>query len=114
VRNRSELASKGKFPNSINVPLHEILSGAFLWPNTDFKIRYGINKPAKCSEFVVSCQTGIRASKAGKYLKSLGYQQVETYKGSFDDWISNGGEIIEAGNDVDESLLWYNLVFIPS
>ena len=112
VRNRSEVASKGKMPKSVNVPLHEILSGAFLWPNTDFEIRYGLKIPEKNAEFVVSCKSGMRASKAGKYLKSLGYKQIRIYKGSFNDWIANGGEIIKAGNDVDTSLLWYNLFFI--
>ena len=103
MRNRSEIASKGKISKSFNVPLPEILNGAFLWTNTDFEIRYGVKKPEKDAEFVISCQSGKLGLKAQTYLKNLGYQEVKYYKGGFIDWIANGGEINDAGNNVDDS-----------
>jgi rhodanese-related sulfurtransferase len=123
VRRRSEVSSNGKIPNSFIVPVQEILSGhAFELKNTNFKKRYGLIKPRKSVEFVVSCASGKRASKAGKYFKSLGYQQIKVYKGGFNDWIKNGGEIIkETGKSKTDSwfidytidfLFFINILFI--
>ena len=95
VRNRSELISKGKIPKSFNVPLHEIVSGGFQLDKENFTKKYNFEKPEKNEEFVVSCHSGYRALKAGKYLQSLGYRSVRVYKGSFEDWISNNGTIIK-------------------
>ena len=94
VRNRSELISKGKIPKSFNVPLHEIVSGVFQLDKQNFTNKYDFEKPEKNDEFVVSCHSGYRALKAGKYLKSLGYRSVRVYNGSFEDWILNSGTII--------------------
>ena len=63
----------------------------------DFYGMYGLIRPSYNDEFVVSCKTGHRASKAAEYLLSLGYRKVIVYQGSFNDWVANGGEIIQSG-----------------
>ena len=96
VRRRSEVASSGKIPKSFNVPIQEILRGdAFELINSNFKMRYGFEKPKKSVEFIVSGESRKISLKAGKYMKSLGYQRVKIYKGGVKDWIKNGGVIIK-------------------
>ena len=99
------MASVGKIPKSFSVPFHEILKGVFQWTNSDFKIRYGFEKPAKDANLIISCRKGIRALKAGNYLRRLGYKNVRIYKGGISDWIKNGGEIINEGNCVNNRVL---------
>ena len=73
VRNRSELNSPGQIPNSVCVPLHEILNGAFQLSNIDFKKRYGFEKPIQTDVFVLMCRSGKRTLVAEENLKDLGY-----------------------------------------
>ena len=95
VRNRTEIASLGKIPNSFNVPMPEILAGAFELPKIEFKKKYKFDMPDKNEEFVLTCRSGRRASAAGEYLKGLGYSKSRVYLGSFNDWVSKGGTVIK-------------------
>jgi rhodanese-related sulfurtransferase len=92
VRNRREITSQGKMPNSVNIPMSELLlDGTFQLSNADFKEQYGFEKPLKGVNIVVLGYSGIRASKAAKHLKKLGYSQIKVYHGSFSDWVDRGG-----------------------
>ena len=95
VRNHSELSSNGKIPKSFCVPLQEILDGAFQLPALNFKDKYGFNLPLHTDTFILTCNSGRRVLLAEVHLKSLGYVNIRTYLGSFQDWVSNGGKIIE-------------------
>ena len=97
LRTRSEIASKGKIPKSFSIPIEELFHGALEMTNKNFHNRYGFKKPIKSVELIVFDSRGKYATQAGKYLKSLGYQQVKVYKGGFDDWLVNGGEISHFG-----------------
>ena len=95
VRNRSDFESRGRIPNSFNIPLHEISSGVFQLPNGHFLDRYGIGKPSYDKKIIISCYTGTLALIGAKYLRSEGYLQARAYLGSFQDWILNGGKVVE-------------------
>ena len=101
VRNRSELNSPGQIPRSVCVPLHEILNGAFELPDNDFQERYNFKKPRLDDVFVLTCRSGRRILVAENYLKGLGYEKIRIYPGSYKDWVSNGGQTIDADFDLD-------------
>ena len=75
-----------------------LLNGTFQLSNADFKEQYGLDKPLKSVNIVVLCYSGVRASKAAKHLKKLGYSQIKVYLGSFSDWVVRGGTIIHPSN----------------
>ena len=95
VRNRTDYNSEGSIPSSVNIPLHEVYDGAFLLPNYEFRRKYGIDKPGKNVKIIVSCYTGSLASLGSYYLSNLGYSKSRAYQGSFNDWVSNGGSVIQ-------------------
>ena len=95
IRNRSDFESGGRIPNSLNIPLHEVTSGVFQLPNSYFLDRYGIGKPPYDKKIIISCYTGTLALIGAKYLRSEGYLQARAYLGSFQDWILNGGKVVE-------------------
>jgi rhodanese-related sulfurtransferase len=105
VRNRSELNSPGQIPSSVCVPLHEILNGAFQLAEMNFKERYGFKKPTESDVFVLTCRSGKRILEAEKYLKSLGYNHIRIYPGSYKDWIAHGGRTTRAQFSLDYGLL---------
>ena len=76
----------------------EIMVNGFQLSNTDFKEQYGFEKPLNSVNIVVSCYSGVRASKAAKHLKKLGYSNIKVYLGSFSDWVARGGTIINPTN----------------
>ncbi|XP_065575399.1 rhodanese domain-containing protein CG4456-like isoform X2 [Artemia franciscana] len=101
VRNPEELTNTGKIPGAINVPLPSIKS-AFELSDSEFKERFGINKPTTednsvivhCdNSVIVHCLTGKRAASAIEILKGLGYLNLKLYSGSFSDWQKNNGPI---------------------
>ena len=73
----------------------DLLNGTFQLSTTDFKEKYGIEKPLKDDTIVVSCYSGRRALNAATYLKRLGYSQIKVYVGSFVDWVTRGGAVID-------------------
>ena len=94
VRNKSELVSVGKIPNSINVPYPFAKGGDFEIDSKSFHEIYGFNKPDKKDNIVVLCESGKRALEASKKLVKLGYENVKVYFGGMEDWKENGGEVI--------------------
>lgn len=67
VRNPNELA-KGKFKNSQNIPLDDL--------------RERLNELNKKTEYIVSCQSGLRSYNAERILKQEGYK-VKNLDGAF-------------------------------
>lgn len=67
VRNPNELA-KGKFKNSQNIPLNDL--------------RERLNELDKKTEYIVSCQSGLRSYNAERILKQEGYK-VKNLDGAF-------------------------------
>ena len=67
VRNPNELA-KGKFKNSQNIPLDDL--------------RERLNELEKKTEYIVSCQSGLRSYNAERILKQEGYK-VKNLDGAF-------------------------------
>lgn len=67
VRNPNELA-KGKFKNSQNIPLDDL--------------RERLNELYKKTEYIVSCQSGLRSYNAERILKQEGYK-VKNLDGAF-------------------------------
>lgn len=67
VRNPNELA-KGKFKNSQNIPLDDL--------------RERLNELDKKTEYIVSCQSGLRSYNAERILKQEGYK-VKNLDGAF-------------------------------
>merc|ERR1719233_21414 len=95
VRNRSELVEPGKIPGSFNIPLHEIPEAFLLDPDT-FLETYKFQLPDKDAKNVVlTCRSGRRVQIAIKRLLPLGYSHLRSYDGSYRDWVSNGGEVIQ-------------------
>jgi len=105
VRNRSELNSPGQIPSSVCLPLHEILNGAFQLASAQFRERYGFAKPIQSDIFILTCRSGRRILVAEKYMKSLGYNHIRIYPGSFKDWVVKGGRTINADFSLDYETL---------
>lgn len=53
---------------------------------SEFKEKFGRDKPAKEQEVVFHCKMGGRAGKATELAMSLGFTNAKSYKGSFQDW----------------------------
>ncbi|KAF8766765.1 Rhodanese domain-containing protein CG4456 [Argiope bruennichi] len=93
VREPKELKEDGKIPNSVNIPLGQIVD-AFKMSESAFQSKYGVQKPDEQSDpFVLSCRSGKRATDAFQKLSALGYNNISVYSGSFQDWVKNGGPI---------------------
>ncbi|CAL1299809.1 unnamed protein product [Larinioides sclopetarius] len=93
VREPKELKEDGKIPNSVNIPLGQIVD-AFKMSEADFQAKYGVQKPdTNSNPFVLSCRSGKRATDAYQKLSALGYDNISVYSGSFLDWVKNGGPV---------------------
>ncbi|XP_035784518.1 rhodanese domain-containing protein CG4456-like isoform X3 [Anopheles albimanus] len=91
VRNPDELAETGKIPTSINIPLPQLEEGMKL-AESEFKARYGREKPATGTEIIFHCKMGGRAQKATDLATSLGYTNARNYKGSWTEWAAKQQE----------------------
>ena len=88
------------------------IEAAFKMSDQDFSSKYGFSKPGKDSkvlfsiiimvstpliltllnfQIVTSCLKGGRAANAAKALTGNGYNNVDFYKGSLEEWKSMGG-----------------------
>ena len=56
---------------------------------SEFKRRFGVDRPAPSDEVVVYCQVGKRSMEAARYLATFhGYLHVKNYSG-LNDWTEN-------------------------
>lgn len=92
VREPKELQETGKIPTSINIPLGQV--GQELAASVDkaaFKAKYGRDKPEKNSEIIFHCRSGKRSQNAAELAKSLGYENVKNYLGSWLEYADKEG-----------------------
>ncbi|KAG0046818.1 hypothetical protein BGZ83_008013 [Gryganskiella cystojenkinii] len=86
VREAGEVA-QGVIPTSHHIPLANIQEALSL-PEKEFEDRFGFHKPAKNDEIVLYCRSGRRSGMAFEVAKSLGYNGVRNYSGSWLDYES--------------------------
>ncbi|KAK2573729.1 Thiosulfate:glutathione sulfurtransferase [Acropora cervicornis] len=75
VRETDEVASTGKIPLSINIPLNEIVT-AFIMSPEEFLSKYNVPKPKVTDEnLIFYCRSGKRAEKAVESVEKLGFEK---------------------------------------
>ncbi|XP_063376985.1 rhodanese domain-containing protein CG4456-like isoform X1 [Cydia fagiglandana] len=92
VRNPDEVASTGKIPSSINIPLGNVEPALKSMSDEQFRQHYQRNKPQPSSELIFYCKSGRRACQALDKALQLGYSNSKTYVGSWDEWSSKSGQ----------------------
>jgi rhodanese-related sulfurtransferase len=63
----------------------------------EFEDRYDFPRPKRNlmgSPIILTCRSGVRASKAAETLQTLGFNAA-IYKGSMLDWTEKGGKVLE-------------------
>ncbi|KAL0264914.1 hypothetical protein SLS55_000868 [Diplodia seriata] len=93
VREPHEFAG-GFIPTAHNMPIASVPEGIFL-PADEFEDRFGFQKPTAGNEVVFYCKAGVRSSSAAQLAQQAGYERVGEYRGSWLDWVKNGGETSE-------------------
>ncbi|KAL9865349.1 thiosulfate:glutathione sulfurtransferase isoform 2-T2 [Geothlypis trichas] len=74
VRERWEIDRFGKIPESINIPLGELMEALQMDP-TEFKEQYNQKMPSKSDPVVFSCLAGTRSKQALAFAISLGFSR---------------------------------------
>ncbi|XP_066171277.1 thiosulfate sulfurtransferase/rhodanese-like domain-containing protein 3 isoform X2 [Sylvia atricapilla] len=82
VRERWEIDRFGKIPDSINIPLGELMEALQMDP-TEFKERYNQKMPSKSDPVVFSCLAGTRSKQALGFAMSLGFSRRQYLEGLF-------------------------------
>ncbi|EKG14223.1 hypothetical protein MPH_08598 [Macrophomina phaseolina MS6] len=90
VREPHEYAA-GFIPTAFNMPIASAPEGLFLSPE-EFEDKFGFQKPPVGNEVVFYCKAGVRSSSAAQLAQQAGYEKVGEYRGSWLDWVKNGGE----------------------
>lgn len=91
VREPSEVQD-GRIPTAINIPIKSQPDALFL-PAHEFEDRFGFSKPDAEQELVFYCKAGVRSSAAAQLAQQVGYKNVSEYRGSWMDWVKQGGEV---------------------
>nr|POE53787.1 thiosulfate sulfurtransferase rdl2, mitochondrial [Quercus suber] len=89
VREPSEV-QEGRIPTAINIPIKSQPDALFL-PAHEFEDRFGFSKPSADQEVVFYCKAGVRSSAAAQLAQQVGYKNVSEYRGSWMDWVKQGG-----------------------
>jgi len=92
VRNEDEVMERGRITGAMWIPIAE-LETAMSLDDAAFKEQYGFPKPYIGAPITTHCQGGGRARRAAEYLRSVGFINAKLYKGSFNDWVANKGEV---------------------
>ncbi|KAI9877846.1 MAG: hypothetical protein M1830_002649 [Pleopsidium flavum] len=92
VREPSELASTGRIPSSINIPISSH-PDAFFLPADEFEDQFGFEKPDEGKEVVFYCKAGVRSRAAAGMALQGGYERVGEYGGSWVEWVGSGGGV---------------------
>ncbi|XP_068732007.1 thiosulfate:glutathione sulfurtransferase-like [Montipora capricornis] len=86
VREPYEVASTGRIPKSINIPLDDIITAFKLSPE-EFQTKYGSPKPKVTDEnLIFHCQSGRRAQKAVERVQQLGFEKACNFVGGWSEW----------------------------
>ena len=95
VRNKAEYNTMERFEHSVNIPVNDMLNGAFRLNDKEFLTKYGIYKPSVNQSIVVSGFESDISSFAAKYLRiMLGYSGIKIYYGNISDWRNADGALI--------------------
>ncbi|KAL1667691.1 Rhodanese-like domain-containing protein [Schizophyllum commune] len=86
VREPNE-TEQGMIPSAVNLPLSELPNSLHLG-STDFKAKYGYEKPKKDQEITFYCRSGKRSTTACEIAAQNGYNNLLNYKGSWLEWVS--------------------------
>jgi rhodanese-related sulfurtransferase len=92
VREPDELASTGRIPGALNMPVRSGADGFFL-TDAEFADRFGFAAPARDAPLVFYCKAGVRSRAAAQLARQAGWADVAEYPGSWSDWVANGGEV---------------------
>ncbi|KAI1849357.1 hypothetical protein JX265_012082 [Neoarthrinium moseri] len=92
VREPGELASTGRIPGAVNVPI-TTAPDSFHIADDEFADRFGFERPGKADEVVFYCKAGVRSRAAAGIARDAGWTRVGEYPGSWIDWAGKGGEI---------------------
>ncbi|TRY78453.1 hypothetical protein TCAL_06152, partial [Tigriopus californicus] len=117
VRKPHERFHPGRIPGSVNIPLSALFTAFHMSPE-EFAFTYGFDKPClndgnSDSQLVLHCLRGKRAQDAADKLALLGIE-TGVYKGSFMDWMEQGGTVERHMDclDVKEGLEEGNITLI--
>ncbi|XP_066035598.1 thiosulfate sulfurtransferase/rhodanese-like domain-containing protein 3 isoform X1 [Chamaea fasciata] len=75
VRERWEIDRFGKIPESVNIPLGELMEALQMDP-MEFKEQYNQKMPSKSDPVVFSCLAGTRSKQALGFAMSLGFSRM--------------------------------------
>lgn len=89
VREPHEYA-EGFIPTALNLPIQSQPDALFL-PADEFQDRFGFVKPPVGKKIVFYCKAGVRSSAAAQLARQVGYEDVVEYRGSWLDWVKQGG-----------------------
>ena len=89
VREPSEFEG-GAIPTAVNVPIASS-PDALVMPAHEFEDKFGFEKPRVDQEVVFYCKAGVRSHAAAEVARQAGYPRVAEYRGSWLDWVKNGG-----------------------
>ncbi|KAH9908599.1 Rhodanese-like domain-containing protein [Xylariomycetidae sp. FL2044] len=92
TREPSELASEGRIPGALNVPVAS-QPDSFVVPADEFEDRYGFERPPPDRELVFYCKAGVRSRAAAGIAREAGWKRVGEYPGSWVDWVGKGGAV---------------------
>lgn len=84
--------AEGFIPGALNMPLQSAPDGLLL-PADEFEERFGFEKPRAEQELVFYCKAGVRSNAAARLAGQVGFANVAEYRGSWMDWVKNGGKI---------------------
>ncbi|KAI1339504.1 rhodanese domain-containing protein [Xylariaceae sp. FL0016] len=92
VREPSELASTGKIPGALHIPITS-RPDAFHLPVDEFEDVFDFPRPEKDQELVFYCKAGVRSRAAAGIAREAGWKQVGEYPGSWVEWSGKGGKV---------------------
>ncbi|KAI1495489.1 Rhodanese-like protein [Biscogniauxia marginata] len=92
VREPGELASTGRIPGSVNVPIASA-PDSFHVAADEFEARHGFPRPRPDAEVVFYCKAGVRSRAAAGIARDAGWTRVGEFPGSWNEWVEKGGRI---------------------
>ncbi|KAI0404592.1 Rhodanese-like domain-containing protein [Xylaria palmicola] len=92
VREPAELASTGRIPGAVNIPI-TTSPDSFHISGPEFEERFGFARPDKADGVVFYCKAGVRSRAAAGFAREAGWTDVGEYPGSWLEWSGRGGEV---------------------
>jgi thiosulfate:glutathione sulfurtransferase len=86
VRGAEEIKRDGALPGAVNIPLGDLRQAL---DASDWKSRYGVQRPPQDQPVIFSCRSGVRAASAADLAASSAFPNAAVYSGSYLDWASH-------------------------